>query len=505
MLLEVKNITKKFGEAEVLKGISFQLKPGEIMGLVGENGAGKSTLMNILGGIFPPNDGQLKLGSHTFSPKSPNDSLEAGIAFIHQELNLFPNLNIPENLFLNRFPRKKIAGISFIDKKEATARATDLLHQVGLDVNPTTLVENLSPAQKQLLEIAKALSTSPRIIIFDEPTTSLTRYEAEKLFELAAKLKSQHIAMIYISHNLEDVTRLADNIMVLRDGKMISHYAKDHGYRLDNIINDMVGRDMDQFFPERAGRPQKDCLLEVSGLTARGLVKDVSFSVKKQEVLGFYGLVGAGRSEMVRLVYGLDPFDTGKVRWQGKTVPHPSPAGWIRERVAFLTEDRREEGLLLDQNLEKNIALASLRRFAPSPMGIVNRQALSSAALTQADATKTKYHSMTGQPVATLSGGNQQKVVLAKWLLIDPVLMFMDEPTKGIDVGAKHEIYRLINRLVDNGAGVVMISSEIEELLGLCDRILVMNQGRISAAFEKNRFNRSAILEAALHTKKQKQ
>ena len=503
MLLEVKNITKKFGEANVLKGISFLLQEGEIMGLVGENGAGKSTLMNILGGIIPANAGQLSLNDRVFFPQSPNDSLEAGIAFIHQELNLFPNLSIMENLFLNSFPEKKMAGISIIDKKKATRKAMTLLQQVGLDTNPDTLVENLSQAQKQMLEIAKALSTSPRIIIFDEPTTSLTRHETEQLFHLISKLKSQKIAMIYISHNLEDIIRLADHIVVLRDGKLISAYEKGHAYKLDKIINDMVGRDMSQFFPDRESQPQQNILLEVRNLTAPGLVRNISFSVKNQEVLGFYGLVGAGRSEMARLIYGLDTFESAKISWRGKTVVNPSPARWIKERVAFLTEDRREEGLLQEQNLEKNIALASLPQFTSSPVKVINRQPLRLAISEKAKATKIKYHSLTGQIVATLSGGNQQKVVLSKWLLTDPRLLIMDEPTKGIDIGAKHEIYRLINGLVENGAGIIIISSEIEELLGLCDRILVMNQGRISAEFKKDQFERSAILEAALHREKQ--
>ena len=503
MLLEVKNITKSFGGNKVLKGINFSLQEGRTIGLVGENGAGKSTLMNILGGIIPASDGQLNLNGEVFSPQSPNESLDAGIAFIHQELNLFPNLSILENLFLNNFPRKKIAGISFINKKEAIGKALALLQQVGLDERPQTLVENLSPAQKQLLEIAKALANSPRIIIFDEPTTSLTRHETGKLFELIGRLKSRMIAMVYISHNLEDVIQLADDIVVLRDGNLVNSYTKENGYRLDKIVNDMVGRDMEQFFPLRKSTPRDDTLLQINQLTAPGIARDISFSVKKQEVVGFYGLVGAGRSEVARLIYGLEAFETGEISWKGKTVANPSPAKWIKERVAFLTEDRREEGLLLGQNLEKNIGLAALPQLTFSPVRIINRHHLRSAAREKADATKTKYQSLTGQLVSTLSGGNQQKVVLSKWLLTDPELLIMDEPTKGIDIGAKHEIYGLINRLVESGAGIMLISSEIEELLGLCDRIMVMNQGRISAEFNKGQFNRSDILEAALHTEKQ--
>lgn len=503
MRLIVKSIKKNFGETEVLKGISFSLQEGEIIGLVGENGAGKSTLMNILGGIIPPDKGQLTLNDEVFSPQSPNDSLEAGIAFIHQELNLFPNLSILENLFLNNFPKKKIAGISFIDKKEAKAKARHLLQQVGLHEDPGTLVENLSPAQKQLLEIAKALGNSPHIIIFDEPTTSLTRHETEKLFNLIRELRSRMIAMIYISHNLEDVIQLADQIVVLRDGKLISSYSKGDAYKLDKIIGDMVGRDMNQFFPARKNLSHDKTLLQVNNLTATGMVRNISFSVKRQEVLGFYGLVGAGRSELARIIYGLDPFETGEIRWKGKNLVKASPATWIMERVAFLTEDRREEGLLPEQNLEKNIALASLPKFTSLPAKIINRRSLRAATLEKANATKIKYQSLTSQPVSTLSGGNQQKAVLSKWLMTNPELLILDEPTKGIDIGAKQEIYGLVNRLVENGAGIILISSEIEELLGLSDRIMVMNQGRVSAEFKKDQFSRTAILEAALHTEKQ--
>ncbi|MEQ9441394.1 MAG: sugar ABC transporter ATP-binding protein [Cyclobacteriaceae bacterium] len=503
MLLELNDITKKFGEAEVLKGINLPLEAGEIRGLVGENGAGKSTTMNILGGIHPPSSGSMRLNGAVFAPQSPTDSLAAGIAFIHQELNLFPNLSILENLFLSHFPQKKILGIPVIDRQAARQQAQKLLQQVALDLNPATLVEELTPAQRQLLEIAKALSANPRIIIFDEPTTSLTSHETRKLFDLMARLKADNIAMIYISHNLQDVMHLCDHISVLRDGRLISDYNQAAGYHLPTIINDMVGRDIEQFFPDRNTAPGTETLLEVKSMHAEGVVHDISFTVKKKEILGFYGLVGAGRSEMARIIYGLDAFASGALYWKQQPISAPTPARWINKRVAFLTEDRREEGLLLAQPIGKNIALASLRRFVQSPLRWVARQPLQAAVSEQAEATKIKYHSLTTQPVATLSGGNQQKVVLAKWLMTKPELLIMDEPTKGIDINAKHEIYKLIHQLTEQGAGVLLISSEIEELLGLCDRILVMKQGRISAGFSKAEFDRSALLEAALHTEKQ--
>ncbi len=510
MLLELKGIQKKFGEAEVLKGVSFGLEQGKILGLVGENGAGKSTLMNILAGIHRPSAGEMMLNGQAFSPQTPSDSLAEGIAIIHQELNLFPNLSVTENIFLHNFPKKKVAGISFIDSKEAIEQTSQLLRQVGLSVAPQTKVEQLSRAQQQLVEIGKALSTSPRMIIFDEPTTSLTRHETQKLFELISQLKQQNIAMIYISHNLEDVMHLTDNIVVLRDGALINTYHREDGFMIRDIVNDMVGRDMTQYFPDRKTQPEKEILLEVKnlqmpGISMPGMAHDISFKVKKKEVLGFYGLVGAGRSEMARMIYGLDPFQEGDIIWKGEKVKTPSPARWIQKNVAFLTEDRREEGLLLDDNIESNISLAALPAFARSPLQWIDFTAINSVAQKHAEATKIKYQSLTRQLATTLSGGNQQKVVLAKWLLIDPELLILDEPTKGIDIGAKHNIYSLINEFVEKGASVILISSEIEELLGMCDRILVMNQGSISAEFSKMQFDRTEILKSALHAEKQKE
>ncbi|MCH6256136.1 sugar ABC transporter ATP-binding protein [Puniceicoccaceae bacterium K14] len=499
MLLELKEIKKSFGQVRVLKGVSFTLEAGKVLGLVGENGAGKSTLMNILGGIHKPSSGEVFLEGKAFAPQGPTVSLNSGIALIHQELNLFPNLTVFENLFVKNFPRKSVAGIKLIDRRAAIFRAKELLEQVGLDIEPDRIVESLSPAQRQLLEIAKALSSSPRIIIFDEPTTALTRHESRRLFSLINDLRSNGIGMIYISHNLEDVISLSDDIAVLRDGEFINGYTKGGGYSLGSIIRDMVGRDMDQFFPDRDNIPRTDHLLEVKNLGMAPIVNGVSFVAKKGEVLGFYGLVGAGRSEVARCIYGLDSFEYGEVLWNGMRVKTLNPAAWISRGVAFLTEDRREEGLLLDQSIEKNVALASLGSFASAFLRRIKRKDINSAAKKKAEATRVKCDSFDGQATSTLSGGNQQKIVLAKWLLTDPKLLILDEPTKGIDVGAKHDIYELVNELVGNGSSVLLISSELEELLGMCDRILVMNRGRISAEFAKDVFNREAILESALH------
>lgn len=499
MLLTATNIHKSFGEATVLRGVDLSLEAGQILGLIGENGAGKSTLMNILSGLLPLSKGEFQLDGQPFQPQSPRDAQAAGIAFIHQELNLFPNLSVAENLLLSHLPQQNWFGIRLLNRKKSAARARELLAQVGLDVLPGLPLEQLGPAQRQLVEVAKALGSQPRIIIFDEPTTALTQHERQHLFRLMRKLQAEGLAMIYISHNLEEVMELADTILVLRDGERVGQYDRSTGYDSLTLVNQMVGRTVDQFFPARTAQASSEVLLEADGLRAGERVRDVSFVIHRSEVLGFYGLVGAGRTEMARLLYGLDLAEGGHVCWKERAVKQPTPRYWIRQRVGFLTEDRREEGLLMPQNISDNVRLAGLSAFARRSLGTIDFSALREAATEQATATKVKYHSVTQQPVSTLSGGNQQKVVLAKWLMIQPALLILDEPTKGIDVGAKHEIYTLINQLVAGGAGVLFISSELEELMGLCDRIVVMSQGSITAEFARQDFDRSAMLAAALH------
>ncbi|PCJ96288.1 MAG: ABC transporter [Flavobacteriaceae bacterium] len=497
MLLQLKNIKKSFGKVEVLKGITFSLDEGMILGLIGENGAGKSTMMNLLGGIFPPTAGEMFLNGETYLPNSPIAAQSKGVAFIHQELNLFPNLSIAENLFINQFPKKRFFGVSRIDKKTINVKAKELLGQVGLTMDPNKKVEELSPAPRQLVEIAKALGANPKIIIFDEPTTSLSHHEAKKLFELIKKLKAQGIAMIYISHNLDDVLKLVDSVAILRDGELVRMDEK-KSFDIQTMVKEMVGREMLEFFPGRMKKIGKK-VLEVENLTAKGFIKDVTFHIKKQEVVGFYGLVGAGRSEMVRVLYGLDRFDSGSIVWKGELIDKTNPVLSIQRGIAFLTEDRIEEGLLTRMNIQKNAQLAALGHFTKGLLHRINRFEAKEKVKEKVYATKTKYENLTEQLVSTLSGGNQQKIVLAKWLLTDPELLILDEPTKGIDIGAKREIYGLINNLVENGSSVLMISSELEELMGLCDRIIVMSKGKITASFDKSQFERNTILEVALH------
>jgi ribose transport system ATP-binding protein len=502
MLLQCKGISKSFGAARVLNEINLQLERGEILGLVGENGAGKSTLMNILGGILPADDGHMSLDDQAYEPATARDAKAAGIAFIHQELNLFPNLSVAENLLLDNYPRKKPAGISLLDHQTAAVKAKELLKQVGLEIDVRTPVEQLTTAQQQLVEIAGALSTGPRIIIFDEPTTSLSRHESRQLFQLIERLKKDGLAMIYISHQLEDVITLSDRIAVLRDGALIAEYKSPTAAELPSIIRNMIGRDMTEYYPQRNKQPSPEVLFSLDQLRSTMHPEPVSFHIHRGEVVGCYGLVGAGRSELARMIYGLEPYHHGQMSWKGQQIKHPKPADWIRLGMGFLTEDRREEGVLLSQNILQNVRLAALPSFTRTFMRWINRREVTTAATAQVEATQVRFQHLEQQEAGTLSGGNQQKVVLARWLLTEPEMLILDEPTKGIDLGARREIYRLINERVEAGSGILLISSEIEELLGLCDRILVMSRGRITAEFSKSEFQRDAILEAALPKEK---
>ncbi len=492
--LDYERIEKNFFGVPVLKGVSFSLGTGRTLGLVGENGAGKSTLMNILGGIHQPDAGRMRLGGQDYSPMSPVEAGRAGVAFIHQELNLFANLSVAENIFITRFPRK--FGL-WVDRPTLRAHARDLLAQVDLQISPDTPVQTLSPGERQLVEIAKAVSMDAKVVIFDEPTTSLTARESERLFALMDRLRAEGRSLIYISHALADVMRVADDILVLRDGEGVAFGPKTD-FTIPKMIAQMVGRDLAQLFPTREHAPSANPILEIRGLSQPGTVADINLTLHAGEVLGIAGLMGSGRSELARLIYGLDPFLHGDIKVDGKPYPRPTPEDSIRRGLAFLTESRREEGLLMNGSVPQNALLASLRGLARGPLGFID-DTLGAAQLSCACRdVQIAEGKLDGAPVRTLSGGNQQKVVLAKWLLTKPRVFILDEPTRGIDVGAKYEIYRLINQLAATGAGILVISSELEEVLGMCDRILVMRQGKIAGQFPRSDFNREHILRLAL-------
>jgi ribose transport system ATP-binding protein len=496
-MLRIQGLCKSFFGVQVLFDVGLELQPGQVLGLVGENGSGKSTTMNILGGVHHPDRGAMTLDSHPYGPRGPKDAAARGIAFIHQELNLFRNLTVEENLFIGGFP-KLIAGLPFIDRRKVRERARELLAAIELDVAPGTPLARLSQGERQLVEIAKALGADARIVIFDEPTTSLTARETERLFAQIGRLRARGIGVIYISHILGDVMRLCDHVTVLRDGHVVGSAPK-ADMTVDRLITLMVGRTIDQIYPPRqpAVRPGTP-VLAVRGLSQPGVVRDISLDVQPGEVVGVAGLMGSGRSEMARILFGLDPFAEGTIAVDGVPLSEPTPQAAMERGMAFLTEDRRAEGLMMGAPIADNLALASLPRFAAGWGRLLERTRLGDAVDRTGREVQVNARDFVRTLVKNLSGGNQQKVVIGKWLLRGPRLFILDEPTRGIDVGAKYEVYKLINRLAADGTGVLMISSEIEELIGMCDRILVMGHGEIRGAFPRERFDREAILRTAM-------
>ena len=495
-MIEFENISRSFFGVEVLKGVSFRVEPGHILGVVGENGAGKSTLMNILGGILRPTSGRMRLNAQPYSPISPRDAAHAGIAFIHQELNLFTNLSIAENIFLRRFPRR-VALLPLIARRQMRERTAALLQDVHLAHPPDIAVERLSAGERQLVEIAKALAFDARLIIFDEPTTSLSTRETERLFAIMGRLRQRGISMIFISHNLGHVLRLADELVVLRDGSVVASGPKSE-FDVERLISLMVGREITQLYPPRVTPPSEEVLFEARNLMQPCITQDVSFEIRQGEILGISGLMGSGRSELARILFGLDPCAKGEILLAGQPIHHLTPRERVQRGLAFVTEDRRAEGLCLDASIGENIALVALRRFTRNVACLLDRPAVTRKVRQLREAVKLTAAAPDAQAVRTLSGGNQQKVVLAKWLLNTPRVFILDEPTRGIDVGAKEEVYRLILDLASQGAGVLMISSEIEELIGTCHRILVMRAGKIRDCIRPPEFDRERILRAAI-------
>jgi len=495
-LLEFRDIGKSYFGVPVLMGIDLAVGRGRALGLVGENGAGKSTLMNILGGVVPPDTGAMFLDGRPYAPSDPADATRRGIAFIHQELNLFPNLSIAENLELPGFPSRIGRGVPLIRRSAMRAEARRALEAVGLDRRPETPVEELAPGERQLVEIAKALTTDAGLILFDEPTTSLSNQEAARLFDLIETLKKQNITIIYISHALNDVLRLCEDVAVLRDGELVET-GPTASFTLDGLITRMVGRDLGQLFPERSAPPSEERVLEVVGVSEPGVLEGISFELRRGEVLGLSGLMGSGRTELARILFGLDPFESGSIRLEGKPLRRSSPRARVRRGMAFLTENRREEGLMMEASVLENIVLAALPNFAKAGTGLFDHRKAEAAVMAVAGSVKLREADLQ-RPAKGLSGGNQQKVVLAKWILAKPSVLILDEPTRGVDVSAKREIYGLIDRLAAQGSGVLLISSEIEELIGLCDRILVLSRGELRGSFHRGELDREAILRAAL-------
>jgi ribose transport system ATP-binding protein len=481
-LLQTDALCKSFGGAPVLRDVTISVNPCEVLGIVGENGAGKSTLMNLLAGVLPADSGRMLLDGAEFMPQGPLDAARRGLAFVHQELNLFANLTIAENLFLTDFPVRRFAGLPWLDRQAARKRTRALLDGIGLRIDPGTPVECLSPGERQLVEIAKALQQDARVVIFDEPTTSLTTRDAERLSTIVRSLTARGAAVIYISHALAGVLRIADRILVMRDGQ-VAGAGPAAEFTEERLIGLMVGRAIGKLYPPRVGEPGVEPILEARRLSHPAVLRDVSLTVHRGEILGLAGLMGSGRSELARVLFGLDPCESGEVLLEGRPVQHLSPRLRVRRGMALMTESRRDDGLLMAASAAENLALVWPQLARPDDI-----------------AAEVQLHcaSLDRQPVAELSGGNQQKVALGKWLAAVPKAMILDEPTRGIDVGARQEIYRILHRLAAAGVALLVISSEIEELTGICDRILVMRRGSIAAAFDRGNYHREAILEQAI-------
>lgn len=491
-LLQASGLIKSFPGVRALKGVGLSVQRGEVVAVIGENGAGKSTLMKILAGVQKPDGGILKLDGNPVEFASVQQAQELGIALIHQELNLADNLDVAANLFLGR----ERVRHGLIDTRRHHQEARVHLAAVGLDLEPTVGVGSLSLGQQQLVEIAKALSVNARVLIFDEPTSSLSSSEAANLFRVIHDLRSRGVGVVYISHRLGEVKELADRVVVLRDGENAGELAR-HEIHHGAMVRLMVGRDLSQFYAHEP-HPPGPVVLEVDGLrTAAHPRHPLSFRVRAGEIVGVAGLVGAGRTEMLEALFGVTPAAGGVMRVAEREVCPGSPQDAIRAGLALVPEDRKRQGVILQMAVRENLSLAALRR--DSPRGFLNRLREDGLATRMIESLRIKTPSAE-QPVQFLSGGNQQKVVLGKWLALKPKVLLMDEPTRGIDVGAKHEIYRLMEDLAKEGVAILFVSSELEEILGLSDRVLVLHEGRITGELPRAALSEEAVLHLATDT-----
>lgn len=487
-VLEMCGITKVFPGVMALNDVSLRVRPGEVHALVGENGAGKSTLMKILSGVYKPTQGEILLEGEVLHLNNVRDAQEKGISIIFQEFNLVNTLSVAENVFLGRYTGRKT-----VDWRKMTREAGSLLDQLGLKMDVTRIVGNLSTAERQLVEIAKALSFDARIIVMDEPTSSLTKKEVELFYTIIEKLRERGITVIYISHKLEEIYRICDRVTILRDGVIIDE--KEIGnITQDEIIEKMVGRTVDMEFPKRDTVPG-EVVVSVRELNRAGKLSDVSFDLRQGEILGIAGLVGAGRTELAEALFGAHPKTSGEIRLRGKTAEITSTSKGLKHSIGMLTEDRKETGLILDMDIIKNITVTKLG-------SVVGHLLLSSrkeraVAQTYVEQLSIKTPSLF-QTAENLSGGNQQKVVMAKWLFSNADILILDEPTRGIDVGAKYEIYLLMNELAAQGKAIIMISSEMPEVIGMSDRVLVMHEGRIKGELAGERKTASNVMALAI-------
>ncbi len=489
VVLALEDVSKSFGAVAALRGARLELRAGEAHALVGENGAGKSTLVKILAGVHGPDAGRVLLDGAPVDLDSPATARTAGIAVIYQEPTLFPDLSVAENIFMGRQP---LSGGRRIDRRALAARCRELFERLGVHMDPDRPARGLSIADQQMVEIAKALSFDARVLVMDEPTAALSGVEVERFFAVARSLRAGGAAVLFISHRFDEVFDLCDRVTVMRDGQWVSTDPT-ADLTVDQVVRRMVGREVASLFPKQdveAG----EVVLEVRGLTRHGVFSDVSFDVRAGEIVALAGLVGAGRSEVVRAVFGVDAYDAGSVRVYGQELRKGSPAAAMAAGIALVPEDRRQQGLVMELSVERNATLT--RRWKLARAGLLSSRAERATAAEWSGKLQVKAGKLT-DPVNTLSGGNQQKVVLAKWLSTEPKVLIVDEPTRGIDVGTKSEVHRLLSQLAADGLAVVMVSSELPEVLGMADRVLVMHEGRLVDDIPRARADEGSVMLAA--------
>lgn len=486
--LLVRGASKSFAGHRVLADIDLTVYPGEVFAVIGENGAGKSTLSAIIAGLIQPDSGEMIFENKPYAPASPGDALHAGVGLIHQELRLLPDLSIAENIFVGHLPRKRF----FVDREEMNRRAAEQLRRLGLELAPSRLVRTLRVAAQQLVEIAKALSRNAKLLILDEPTAALGGEETERLFSQIDQLRRQGVSFIYISHRLEEIARIADRVAVLRDGRLVAEYPTAQ-VPVPLLLENMVGRSVDRIFP-KIDPPGGSEVLRVDGLTGRnGEFSNVHFSVRAGEIFGIAGIVGAGRTELVRGIAGVDPVATGRVTVEGKLLRLTDPSEAIRAGLVLVPEDRKAQGLVLDHSVASNLALGNFDRLVRA--GWISPAEVRSFAAN--GIRKLGVKGQAGQPVRLLSGGNQQKVVIARWISRSPKVFILDEPTRGIDMGARAAIYETIADLARSGMAVIVVSSDLEEVIGLAHRVLVLSRGQPKGILDSAEATNVAIMQLA--------
>ena len=489
MRIEMRGIDKSFDSNQVLKQAGFTLESGEVHALMGENGAGKSTLMKILTGVYTKDAGTVLVDGKEVNYKNPQEAEKAGIVFIYQELNVMFDLTVEENLFMG----KEIHGkFGICDKKAMQKKAQEALNILGVNISPKTVMAELSVGQQQMVEICKALMADAKVIIMDEPTAALTQSETAALFKVIESLRKKGVSMVYISHRMEEIFELCDRITVLRDGSYIG-VKNIPETNMNEIVKMMIGREIGERYPSRNVKIGKE-VLKVKELTRKGTFHDVNFSVRAGEVLGVSGLMGAGRTEIMQAIFGNLSYESGTIEIDGKEVKISNPRQAMEHGIGFITEDRKTEGLMLDKSIRENISLCNLRRISKS--SVISREAEKNMV---AEAIKDLHIKCFGSyhECNNLSGGNQQKVVLAKWILTNPKILILDEPTRGIDVGAKYEIYQIINKLAAQGVAIIMVSSELPEVLGMSDNIMVVREGEVRGIISYEEANQERVMTLA--------